>query len=1202
MHLTVRMAWHDNKWNGKVCSNPEENVYCTGTNSLLSDRIAQNKNVDLEKEYSETDIQLLPSEYQVPCYWSLNAFSDTDKPILHSHAFTGIKHKIPETLKAYSVFTWPFKLSFVHNDENKKKYGNYPPDLEKRVDKFIEKFPEKQSIIFFYANYDNPVSADEMKYLLLGCSLISEKPQKTWFPLSKEELDYYRKKPQNKYFPTLNWSLQFTHAFKDYGILLPYHEYLRYIEENPADEEKLSEIKAVVDEPSIIPAFKYVAMDMDDDKCLFLLYKIRKSLHKIEEHGFVADQDETKTYLDRINKLIQIAWSNRGLYPSLKHIFKYFDMDEEAASRVSTIINEQARTSPLSEVFNQLRDGDVPDYLEGFEDELLEVLDTSLFIKNIEIFKRLALVNLTCNQIEKIIKDQQLLKQFYNNPYSLYERYLPDEIDLDNTESTDEEIDFYKIDLAFMPDIKFLKKDKALQKMKPDSPERLRAVITSHLYQIGSGLGHCYDSDTNILKVIKEYPLFYKSDIKIDEESLLSLEDEYKNHFQERLFMLRSGGSQYYYLKEAKFAEDAIKQAFEKLAKIQHKSIQLDFSDYIQSSIQRIKEKNPHFDDKTFSNERGLLYRNVLKQAFYILTGRAGSGKTEETSKIISTLTSNLNEKVVVLAPTGKAVLRIAENLKTRGLSTYVTPKTIDKFIFENGFKELLFSTDYSGILELENAKKIRLDNLIIDECSMVDLFKMAILFSIIDLDSVKRIILVGDEYQLPPIGFGKPYKDIIEHVSVSEFKNNHYIRLESNCRIMESSPSGDNKILELAEIFTSQSSYFEPILSAVDQDIFESDELHVYKWTNKEDLEQKIYQQFDRLIEQFGYDPKKDTMKARSAAVNLAFNLYDNGCAKNFSCKEIKLDTIQLLSPYRSGYYGTLSLNKNIQTTYRDGYPKWNKVFKHGDKIIRLFNWYNKRTKEMILSNGSIGLVNYNKDADRYLFSELDYPLKWIDNEDNFDLAYAITVHKSQGSDFENVFLVIPRKYALLSKELIYTALTRGKTRLFVFIQENQGESLWDIARKTSFVDRRNTSVFSTPTNKTGTLQPAPGVWVESKVEYIIYKALQESGLKFEYEEKLKLPHRGFFIKPDFKITLSDGSVIYWEHLGLLNKESYVSKWMLKKSEYTTMGLMGNLVTTDDLGGIDEQKLLSVIDHIRQKKLVKSSDNRYSNHHYTLY
>src|SRR5690606_14682095 len=140
--------------------------------------------------------------------------------------------------------------------------------------------------------------------------------------------------------------------------------------------------------------------------------------------------------------------------------------------------------------------------------------------------------------------------------------------------------------------------------------------------------------------------------------------------------------------------------------------------------------------------------------------------KTEETANIIETLSVRLGEEVTVLAPTGKAALRLADKLNSPKYRNNVKPKTIDKFIFENNFQHLIAESDYTAIENVSEREKVVVDNLIVDECSMVDLFKLAILFTIIRLDKIKRVILVGDEFQLPPIGFGKPFRDLIDFVS----------------------------------------------------------------------------------------------------------------------------------------------------------------------------------------------------------------------------------------------------------------------------------------------------------------------------------------------------------------------------------------------------------------------------------------------------
>ncbi len=516
MHLTVRMAWHDNNWDGKVCQNPAANTYCTGAHSLLSGRIEKKKDVAKEEECKGqcVDGNFDPSNVP-PCYWSINAFSPSSFSVNHQHAFPQVEYEIPDTVKPYSIFTWPFKLSFVHDDKNKKKFGNYPPDLEKRIDTYISQFEPKESIVFFYANYDNPVSADEMKYLLLGCSVVAEKPTVLDFPFTNEELKDFRSKKAMKNFPKMNWAIQVTHI-NDKSVLLPYREYIKYVEKYPEDDQKLIDMKVVIDEESLVQGFKYVSMDVDDDKCLYLLYKMRKSILKIQEHNQQVVDSDMDEELQKVEDLIESVWKKRGIYPSLNKVLKPFMNSAEEANRLAEAVKAILKSKyDLEMLFQDIMDDNIPDELEAYEDDLLDLLDKRVFKKNIKSFAVLGLLNLTETQVRKIIDNHALLESLSSNIYSLYEEYVADEDDLDSPQVLDEAIDIYKIDIAMIPDSKYVKRHRKLQNLGEDSKERIRSVIISYLKDIGEQ-GHCYDHTYNILESIKEYPLIYKTDVLID--------------------------------------------------------------------------------------------------------------------------------------------------------------------------------------------------------------------------------------------------------------------------------------------------------------------------------------------------------------------------------------------------------------------------------------------------------------------------------------------------------------------------------------------------------------------------------------------------------------------------------------------------------------------------------------------------------------
>jgi hypothetical protein len=220
--------------------------------------------------------------------------------------------------------------------------------------------------------------------------------------------------------------------------------------------------------------------------------------------------------------------------------------------------------------------------------------------------------------------------------------------------------------------------------------------------------------------------------------------------------------------------------------------------------------------------------------------------------------------------------------------------------------------------------------------------------------------------------------------------------------------------------------------------------------------------------------------------------------------------------------------------------------------------------------------------------------------DDENFELAYAITIHKSQGSDFKNTFVVLPQKTTLLSKELLYTALTRSENRLNLFLQSSEHGNPLEIAREKSDVLLRNTSIFKEPEDDAGRFEPEKGIYVKSKIEYIIYSALKANGLEFQYEKELKLKGKKYLIHPDFTINLN-GKTYYWEHLGELDVKDYYENWLKRKDNLIENGYYDHLITTDDLNGVSKSVIDSIIDDLLKDTLKTSQDRRFSKHHYSL-
>ena len=181
----------------------------------------------------------------------------------------------------------------------------------------------------------------------------------------------------------------------------------------------------------------------------------------------------------------------------------------------------------------------------------------------------------------------------------------------------------------------------------------------------------------------------------------------------------------------------------------------------------------------------------------------------------------------------------------------------------------------------------------------------------------------------------------------------------------------------------------------------------------------------------------------------------------------------------------------------------------------------------------------------------------------DELELAYAISVHKSQGSEFDYVYIVVPHKEShLLSMELLYTAITRAQKKVTIFLQQDIS-TLTTLSRaEKSAVRKINSSVFKFEPlpddllyagsnwyesgKKIATLSQ---YFVRSKSEAIITNLLVDRNIPFKYEEPLYAPDGTMYL-PDFTVKFR-GEEYYWEHVGRINDTNYMAHWAKKEAWY---------------------------------------------------
>jgi hypothetical protein len=280
-----------------------------------------------------------------------------------------------------------------------------------------------------------------------------------------------------------------------------------------------------------------------------------------------------------------------------------------------------------------------------------------------------------------------------------------------------------------------------------------------------------------------------------------------------------------------------------------------------------------------------------------------------------------------------------------------------------------------------------------------------------------------------------------------------------------------------------------------------------------------------------------------------------------------------------------------------------------YGDKVINLVNtkpgsrrFRHRRvwpeSPDAYIANGEIGVVvGYyrrrgapdhrdklevefsSQPGTKYTYKAKDFG---EDGSTVMELAYALTVHKAQGSEFDVVFVVLPRACRLVSRELLYTALTRQRKRVVVLHQGPAAELRQYASDAYSEGARRLTNLFVAPMPVTvdGRVyedrfihRTLRGDMVESKSEVIVADHLHRAGVDYQYGPALSMGGQTRY--PDFVIEDAEsGRTYYWEHLGLLHQKRYEDRWERKLGWYRQHGILpiedgggeaGALITTRD-------------------------------------
>ena len=1252
-HISVRVPWHDNSWNGTVCQNPSRNTSC-----LKLKNIVDAKNEGAEVRLAGRSLSVLDQSDHPPCATERGAFmADFAFTRMHSHPYSkqnkaSHQHFIPTAVHypAFSAGALPFRWmmkSFVYGDgdENRGLQADYPLDSisEERepseevlgfksnwfqdqqnqgdlLDCFWNHVQPESSLIFFYAK-QVPLVEDIGKRVLVGVGRVKS---------IGDPIEYsYNGSPRGK-LRSLIWERMIGHSirqtFED-GFLLPYHQALEASDDGRNFDP--AEIVAFAPEDRFVE-FSYATEHVGHDAAISALIACRESLMRSSEL-FDCNIKKQELWIDReVGRL----WKKRGAFPGLGAVLAAtgLGMGHFIANTIQDKVGENGDPWSLLDATLSEPEKHLPTDLAAHVDSTIAKSWKKQKPNRRKFLQLLSRFDISFEQASVLAVPEERSEfginldddDYLDNPYLFYE----------STRLTGSPLTVGTVDRGLFP-TKYIRDRFPIPEPStvktPVDHRRLRALIVQQL-EIAAANGDTLQSQETIISNLRrrdrannEVP----TDVTAD---LLAVAEE--NFAGEICLQEMADGSLAYQIDRFTAVGQKIRKTVLKRMKAKRHELNINWMKELEQL-----GKLPTVDEEKrleilARKEKAAALSELAASPFSVLIGTAGTGKTTLLS-ILCQQAEISQDSILLLAPTGKARVRMesmAKNANTQNYRAYTLAQFLSGSDRYDGYTQRYLLTGEKGSTEARTV--------IVDECSMLTEEMLGALLE--SLSGVRRLILVGDPRQLPPIGAGRPFVDIVRQLAPESIEHIFprvapgYVELT----IPRRQGAGDRDDLQLA-------SWFGGGITGPGEDrVFEilagtrkSDQLTFVRWDTPDELDAKLP---SVLADTLGFD--KDLEEWQAFAQSLGGFLDKNGSAWfNSSYKDREgagklAESWQILSPVRQKPWGVETLNRFIHLRYKGSQveqarkwspqpkilsPQGDQQIIYGDKVIHNRNWsvpksriYPKVDARGYIANGEIGMiVGHRRSPKRtwdpkYLEIEFStqlgqiikfYPSDFSEEGDAaLELAYALTVHKSQGSEFETVFLVLPRSPLMLSRELLYTALTRQKSRIVVLHQGDATELHKFSTEKFSATANRLTNLFEKPRptrvgNKfleLGLIHcTLRGEAVRSKSEVIVADNLHNCGVQYQYEHPLT---RGGVTKyPDFTIEDDDSHVtFYWEHCGMLTDPGYRRRWLEKLSWYRENKILpyqegggenGTLIVTEDDagGGISSQSISKLIHQV---------------------
>ncbi|CAB3289126.1 putative Exodeoxyribonuclease V [Methanocaldococcus lauensis] len=1194
MHLTTLIAWHDSGWNGKICRNPKANKYCESFRYIKKGKFGlQYGNKPIEKIKCENNAGKIANEVEYngkkwdACGNEINLFYQYK---FNSMVYGWTVNKKIDVLKDIFLDYW-FNF-YYNNDALCFLYCRENPVIDDKLLVACVKPKVKKLVVECNLNKNKKVISKEIEEQNFN-KLNNEEFYKSLFKDFKDK-DY------RKIYPYI--SIEFDP--EDIIFIIPYQELGEYFGYENIPEELILDIPN-----ELKKSFLYTTNFLPNEFSCIILEKaleiIKNIKNLMEEHEKLKKKlkefrnIEIEKYEERIKKQLDELKKLKIKYPSLPSVLRFCGVEEAISMYIDAVKNGKE-----DEMYNEVKEylkENKPNPNWKIDRMVLNNFNKLSNSKHDFLLNYIPYYSLTKSQIEEIFKQHDKgfinIEKVLDNPYLLYEELKPKEqLFLD--------ISFWELD-------SWERRRLGEDNFDIINKHRIRALLIAILKKaLLDGHTVLPLAPKDLPSVKKDLKYYYNEinkyiseKVRLDFDRFLELIDKHEDYIKEKIWidkttfkdeLDRTYNIKLFALKDIRKMEVYIE---EKINKMLGKYWNVEIcEEEIKEKLKKLKEKKsiniPKELYKEAIKDQSKAIKTLLENGCSILTGPAGTGKTTVIKVLLDIICEKENPKdIVILTPTGKAGVRVKDALEDiiNKYKCIKSPTTIHKFIKDCS----RFDWEYK---EFEITTKKDVDILIIDEASMVGTELLYKLLQCIDLGKLKRIIFIGDVNQLPPVEAGKPFFDLYQYLKRKENKDKQYIAELKICLRAES-----RKIVEFSELFLNinkESKYkiikelklSEEVMNGFTKYSLKDEKgierITVLIWKDNSQKAKALEYAIDEIIRDYGGNPDnyrdffkcfvyydkaqiltytknrgflssywinqwiRDDSKYINESIRNYFIRYQFTCGWGYADKVIQTENIWNLDVW--DYKRQMSISNHGVFNGMMGYVSFtrykDRVVKFYFPTVQAYIGISKNTKEKL-----INYLKRNYKSLRYKNKEelmKNLKNKFLLNTEKLEYAYAITTHKSQGSEFENVIFVLP-KYSNISKELIYTAITRAKKKLYIITDSL--DSLFN-AGKYSEVIGRYSILFNSPIDPRHypedlRIITLKGDIVRSWQECLIANLLYYEGIDYKYE----IPYENLI--PDFMINNKEDKIILWEHLGMMDNEEYKKNAEEKLKVYENNG-----------------------------------------------